>query len=63
MVHARIGTLIFGATEPKTGAIVSHLQALELPYHNHRVEVVAGVLESDCREIIQQFFRDRRASQ
>ncbi len=60
MVHARIGTLVFGATEPRTGAVISNLQALALPHHNHRVEVVAGVLEDECREIIQQFFRSRR---
>jgi len=60
MVHARIGTLVFGAAEPKTGAVVSNLQALALPHHNHRVEVVSGVLETECREIVQQFFRDRR---
>ena len=61
MVHARVGTLVFGAAEPKTGAIVSNVRALELPHHNHRVEVVAGVLEADCRDIIQQFFRERRS--
>jgi tRNA(adenine34) deaminase len=60
MVHARIGTLVFGSAEPKTGAVVSNLQALALPHHNHRVEVVTGVLEADCREIVQHFFRDRR---
>ena len=60
MVHARVGTLVFGAAEPKTGAVVSNLQALALPHHNHRVEVVSGVLETECREIVQQFFRDRR---
>jgi len=60
MVHARIGTLVFGALEPRTGAVVSNLQALALPHHNHRVEVVSGVLESDCRDLVQEFFRARR---
>ena len=60
MVHARIATLVFGAVEPKTGAIVSNLQALTLPHHNHRVEVVSGVHEDECREVVQQFFRARR---
>lgn len=60
MVHARVGTLVFGAEEPRTGAVVSNLQALALPHHNHRVEVVGGVLEADCRELIQEFFRTRR---
>jgi tRNA(adenine34) deaminase len=62
MVHARIGTLVFGALEPKTGAIVSNLQALALPHHNHHVEVVSGVLEVECRQIVQEFFRQRRAA-
>ncbi len=60
MVHARIGTLVFGAAEPRTGAVVSNLQALALAHHNHWVEVVAGVLESECRDLVQEFFRARR---
>lgn len=60
MVHARIGTLVFGAAEPRTGAVVSNLQALALQHHNHRVEVIGGVLESECRDIVQDFFRARR---
>ncbi len=60
MVHARIATLVFGAAEPRTGAVVSNLQALSLPQHNHRVEVVSGILEADCRAIVQEFFRGKR---
>ncbi len=60
MVHARIGTLVFGAVEPRTGAVVSNLQALALPHHNHCVQVVGGVLEGECRELVQEFFRARR---
>ena len=60
MVHARVGTLVFGATEPKSGAVVSSCRAHELPSLNHRVEVVGGVLEEDCRAIIQEFFKTRR---
>ena len=60
MVHARVGTLVFGAPEPKAGAVVSSCRAHELPSLNHRVEVVAGVLEEDCRAVIQEFFRTRR---
>jgi tRNA(adenine34) deaminase len=60
MVHARVGTLVFGATEPKAGAIVSSCRAHELPSLNHRIEVVGGVLEEDCRAMIQEFFRTRR---
>ncbi len=60
LVHARIATLVYGAAEPKAGAIQSTLRALEHPALNHRVEVVGGVLENECRELIQTFFRSRR---
>jgi tRNA(adenine34) deaminase len=61
MVHARIGTLAYGAPEPKAGAIVSAMRALDHPTLNHRFEVVAGVREEECREVVQAFFRERRA--
>jgi len=60
MIHARIGTLVYGAAEPKSGAIVSSVRAGELPGLNHRFEVVSGVYETDCRELVQGFFRLRR---
>lgn len=60
MVHARIGTVVFGAPEPKAGAIVSTLAAHELPSLNHRMAADGGVLEAECRQIIQAFFRERR---
>jgi tRNA(adenine34) deaminase len=60
MVHARVATLVFGAAEPKAGAVVSSCRAHELPSLNHRIEVVGGVLEADCRALIQEFFRTRR---
>jgi tRNA(adenine34) deaminase len=60
IVHARIATLVFGAVEPKSGAISSTVRGGELPGHNHRFEVVSGVLEADCRELMQTFFRLRR---
>ena len=62
MVHARVGTLVFGAPEPKAGAAVSTVRATEFPWLNHRMTVVGGVLETECREAIQRFFRDRRAT-
>lgn len=60
LVHARIGTLVFGTREPKAGAIVSTQQALAHPALNHRVAVVEGVLEAECRAVLQEFFRARR---
>ncbi len=62
VVHARIRTLVFGAPEPKAGAVVSMMAAHEAPGLNHRVEIVGGVLEADCRAIIQRFFLERRNS-
>ena len=60
LVHARIGTLVYGAAEPRTGAVVSTVKAGELPGHNHRVEVVGGVKEEECRMLMQDFFRAKR---
>ncbi len=62
LVHARIGTVVYGAAEPRTGAVVSTVRAGELPGHNHRFEVVSGVREEECRELMQQFFRAKRVS-
>jgi tRNA(adenine34) deaminase len=60
MVHARVGTLVFGATEPKAGAVVSTQRAHEHPALNHRLQVVGGVLDTEARDLMQAFFRDRR---
>ena len=60
LVHARIGTLVYGAPEPKSGAVASTVRGGELPGHNHRFEVVSGVREEECRVLMQAFFRDRR---
>jgi tRNA(adenine34) deaminase len=60
MVHARIGTLVFGAPEPKAGAVVSTMRVLEHEALNHRVAVVGGVLGAECRDLVQAFFRSRR---
>jgi len=60
LVHARVRRLIFGAAEPKTGALVSTARALETPGLNHRFEFAGGVREDAARELIQEFFRERR---
>ena len=60
LVHARIGTLVYGAAEPRTGAVASTARGLELAGHNHRVEIVAGVRDAECRELMQAFFLARR---
>jgi len=60
LVHARIGTLVFGAAEPRTGAAISTVRGTELPGHNHRVAVVAGIREDECRALLQSFFAAKR---
>lgn len=61
MVHARIGELVFGAPEPKAGAIESTQRAHEHPALNHRLTVVSGVLAAECRDVMRSFFEKRRA--
>jgi tRNA(adenine34) deaminase len=61
MVHARIGTLVYGAAEPKSGAVVSTVRATELPGLNHRFQIVSGIREEECRSLMVDFFRERRS--
>jgi tRNA(adenine34) deaminase len=60
LVHARVREVVYGAAEPKSGALVSTVRSQELPGLNHRVDVIGGILEPACRDVIQQFFRDKR---
>ncbi len=60
LVHARIGTLVYGAAEPRTGAVASTVKGGELPGHNHRFTVVSGVREDECRALMQEFFQHKR---
>ncbi len=60
MVHARVGTLIYGADEPKTGAVRSTMNLLDDPSWNHRIRVVTGLMEDECRGLLQEFFREKR---
>src|SRR6266550_2349162 len=61
LVQARVPRLVFGADDPKGGAVRSCFEILSHPRLNHRVEVTAGVLAADCAAIIQSFFAKRRA--
>ncbi len=63
MIHARIARVLYGTREPKAGAIESAMSAHEHPSLNHRMEAVGGVLEAECREVIQEFFRSRRQAE
>ena len=60
LVHARVRSVVYGAAEPKTGALVSTTRALETPGLNHRFAVTSGVREEAARELIQEFFREKR---
>jgi len=62
IVHARVGTLVYGTPEPRTGAIRSVMRVLDHPSLNHQVEVVADVLADESRNLMQRFFRSRRSS-
>jgi tRNA(Arg) A34 adenosine deaminase TadA len=61
MIHARVARVIFGTTEPKAGALVSSTRAHETPGLNHRLQVTGGVLEDECRRVMQEFFASRRS--
>jgi tRNA(adenine34) deaminase len=60
LVHARVREVVYGAAEPKSGALVSAVRGLELPGLNHRFAVTGGVLEEECRGLVQVFFQERR---
>jgi tRNA(adenine34) deaminase len=61
MVHARIARVVYGAPEPRAGAIESAMRAHEHPALNHRMEAQGGVLEAESRALIHEFFRERRS--
>ena len=60
MVHARIQRLVYGAADPKAGAVHSVMQVLNHPQLNHKIEVHSGVLAGRSAEVLQSFFRNRR---
>ncbi len=62
MVHARLGRLVFGATDPRVGAAGSALNLVQSPAQNHRVEITGNVLAAECAEVLLDFFRSRRAA-
>ncbi len=60
LLHARLRRLVFGAPDPKGGACVSLYRLPEDTRFNHRLEVTGGVMEAECREVVQEFFKARR---
>lgn len=60
MIHARIARLVFGANDPKTGAVSSVFRLLDDPRHNHIIDWTGGVLSDESSEILKAFFQSRR---
>jgi len=60
LVHARVGRLVFGAPDPRAGAAGTVFDLVRSTELNHRLDVIGGVLEPECRELVQAFFRARR---
>ena len=63
LIHARLKRVVFGAKDPKTGACGSVFNVLIDPRHNHKLEVVSGVLEDECSTLLKNFFKMRRNMQ
>jgi tRNA(adenine34) deaminase len=62
LVHTRVRRVIFGCADPAAGAAGSLINLLQMPTLNHRCDIAVGVLENECASILQDFFRQRRAS-
>jgi tRNA(adenine34) deaminase len=60
LVHARLRRLVYGADDPKAGAVHSVLEVVNHPRLNHRMEITNGVLAGRCTELLQSFFKSRR---
>ena len=61
IVHCRVDRVVFGTADPKGGAAGGALNLLHSPTLTHQCQITSGVREEDCRQLIQQFFRDKRA--
>ncbi len=59
-VHARLGRVVFGASDPKGGCAGGVLNLLQFPSFNHRCEVTSGVREAECRQLLKAFFAEQR---
>lgn len=60
LIQARVNRLIYGACDERAGAVESRFRICDTDFLNHRIEIIAGVLESECRVVMQEFFRTRR---
>jgi tRNA(adenine34) deaminase len=60
MIQARVRRLIYGAPDERAGAVTSRFRICDTDFLNHRIQISAGVLEAECRALMQEFFRSRR---
>jgi tRNA(adenine34) deaminase len=60
LIQARVRRLVYGSRDERAGAVESRFRICDTEFLNHRIEVIEGVLETECRELLQQFFRERR---
>ncbi len=60
MMHARIERMVYGASDPKTGVCGSRVDLTTESFFNHEMEISGGVLEKECKELLQSFFKSRR---
>ncbi|HEV7700451.1 MAG TPA: tRNA adenosine(34) deaminase TadA [Pyrinomonadaceae bacterium] len=60
LVNARISRLVYGAADERFGAVETHFRICDSPDLNHRIEITAGVLADECRQLMQDFFKKRR---
>ena len=60
LIQARVRRLIYGAPDERAGAVVSRFRICDTDFMNHRIEISAGVLEPECRALMQEFFQTRR---
>jgi len=60
LIQARVRRLVYGARDERAGAVESRFRICDTDFLNHRIELTAGVLEEECREVMRDFFRERR---
>lgn len=60
LIHARVAGVVYGAADPRAGALVSNLPGHALPFANHHMWTVGGVMEEECAALIKRFFLERR---
>lgn len=60
LIQSRVDTLVYGSPDPKTGAVESVVNLVQHPSFNHQLEVIAGIREEECRELLQKFFQKLR---